>query len=199
MKAILGTRHEELVLDEAKIIEGVRGRDEAAFSAAISRYSRLLWVVASRHLPKAGGFSEHDIEECVADVFFDLWQDSERYDPEKGSLKSYLCMLASRKAISRYRRAAQSRVISLEELRQGDEPSFEDALDAQDYGDLYAGIARLPEPTREILMRRYFYNEQPAAIAARMQLPKKEIENRLYRAKKSLSCSLSERYKEVLS
>ena len=185
-------------MDEAKIIKGLREADEVVFSDTISRYSRLLWVVASRHLSRAEGFSEHDIEECIADVFFDLWQNSERYDSEKGSLKSYLCMLTSRKAISRYRRATHARVISLEDLKQGEEPSFEENVDAEDYRDLYAAIAHLPEPTQEILIRRYFYREQPAVIASKMHLPKKEIENRLYRAKKSLSCSLPERYKEAL-
>ena len=190
--------HEELDVDEAKIIKGLRVRDEMAFSNAITCYSRLLWVVVSRHLSKAEGFTEHDIEECIADVFFDLWQNIERYDPEKGSLKSYLCTLASRKAISRYRRAAQTKVVSFEDLKQGEEPSFEEVLDVDEYSDLYSAIEHLPEPTREIIIRRYFYNERPATIAARMQLPKKEVENRLYRAKKSLSCSLSDRYKEAL-
>ncbi|MCL1847278.1 MAG: sigma-70 family RNA polymerase sigma factor [Coriobacteriia bacterium] len=185
-------------MDEARIIKGLRARDEIAFAQAISSYSRLLWVVASRHLAKADGFTGHDIEECIADVFLDLWLNNERYDPEKGSLKSYLCVLTSRKAISRYRRAAQTKVVSFEDLRQDEEPSSEEAADVEDYGDLYRAIVHLPEPTREILVRRYFYNQQPAEIAARTQLPKKEVENRLYRAKQSLSSSLPTRYKEAL-
>jgi RNA polymerase sigma-70 factor (ECF subfamily) len=196
-----------LVLDEAKLVKGLHLRDEKAFSDAISRYSRLLWAVASRHLSKADGFSAHDIEECIADVFFDLWQNNERYDPLKGSLKSYLCTLTSRKAISRYRKAAQSKIVSFEDMNQAEElsstemsseaPSVDEAID-MDYSDLYGAIAHLPEPTREILIRRYFFEERPATIARKMRLPKKEVENRLYRARKSLSCSLPDRYKEAL-
>ena len=184
-------------MDEARLIKGLHLRDEKAFSEAISHYSRLLWVVASKHLSKAEGFSAHDIEECVADVFFDIWQNNERYDPKKGSLKSYLCTLTSRKAISRYRKAAQTKIISLEDMKQTEELFFEERIDGE-YSDLYDAIAQLPEPTREILIRRYFYGEQPAVIATKMRLPKKEVENRLYRAKKSLSCSLPDRYKEAL-
>ena len=184
-------------MDETKIIKGLRARDEAVFKDAISSYSRLLWVVASRHLSKTNGFSEFDIEECIADVFFELWQNIERYDPEKGSLKSYLCALTSHKAISRYRKASQTKVIPFGELRQEDEPTFEETFDTDDYSELYHAIALLPEPTREILIRRYFYEEMPAVIAAKMQLPKKEIKNRLFRAKKSLFYSLPITLKEA--
>ena len=187
-------------MDETGIIKGMRAGEEKAFSIAIAKYSRLLWVVASRHLSKVSGFTEHDVEECVADVFFDLWQDFENYDPEKGSLKSYLCVLTTRRAISRYRRAAQVRIISLEEVSRDEEPYCDEAVDTSDYSDLYNAISKLPEPTREILIRRYFYNEKPATIATKMQLQKKEIENRLYRAKQSLSRSLRDfQKKEALS
>lgn len=185
-------------MDETRIVRGLRERDEGAFAQAVLRYSRLLWVVASRHLARADGFGEHDIEECIADVFFDLWQNNERYDPEKGSLKSYLCVLTSRRAISAYRRAAQTKVVLLDDLKRDEEPWYEELVDEVDYRDLYGAISALPEPAREILVRRYFYGEQPAAIAAKMQLPKKEVENRLYRAKRSLASSLPDRFKEAL-
>ena len=185
-------------MDEAKLIKGIRTRDETAFADAISCYSRLLWVIASTHLSKADGFSERDIEECVADVFFDLWKNSERYDPERGSLKSFLCTMASRKAISMYRRSVQAEIIFLEDIQKTEEPIVEEEGENEDYRELYEAISCLPEPNREIITRRYFFNEKPAAIAAKMKLPKKEIENRLYRAKKSLSYSLPDRYKEAL-
>ena len=191
-------------MDETKIITGLCSHDEQAFSEAIAGYSRLLWAVAGRHLSKKDGFSKQDIEECVADVFVELWRNNDRYDPEKGSLKSYLCMLASRKAIDRYRKAAHSKaqaeVIALEDLRSYgvDEPFFEAEDDSIDYRDLYDAIISLPEPSREILIRRYFYQERPKAIAEKMQLPIKEIENRLYRAKRSLFRTLPFSLKEAL-
>ena len=186
-------------MDERKLIKGLKAHDEKTFQEAIEGYSRLLWVVASRHLSRADGFSDHDIEECIADVFFDLWQQSERYDPEKGSLKSYLCVLTSRKAISIYRKATQVKVISFEDLKPQEEPSFEELIEDEDHRDLYTALTQLPEPTREILIRRYFYEQQPRVIAVRMHLPIKEVENRLYRAKKSLSSTLPQRLKEALS
>ena len=190
-RLVSGVREERidrLSIDRDKVLE-----------EALASYSRLLWVVASRHLSRADGFSEQDIEECVADVFFDLWQDFDRYDPEKGSLKSYLCAVTSHKAISRYRKATQMKVISLDDVQQFEEPSYEEVVEPDDYRDLYDAISDLPEPTREILMRRYFFEEQPSTIATRMHLPKKEVENRLYRAKVSLSRTLPAKYKEALS
>ena len=185
-------------MDDAELAEGLGLRKEEAFIEAISRFSRLLWIVASRYLTRTDGFSDSDIEECIADVFLDLWQSIERYDPRKGSLKSYLYVLTSRKAISRYRKVAQAKIISFEDIPHEEEPFYEDSIDVADYRALYSAIEQLPEPTREILIRRYFFEEKPALIAEKMLLPKKEIENRLYRAKKSLFHTLSQTEIEAL-
>ena len=185
-------------MDETRIRKGLKNREERSILCAIEQYSRLLGVVASRHLSKTAGFNEHDIEECVADVFLELWQNFEKYDPEKGSLKTYLCVLTHRKAIDRYRSKTQVKIISLEEVQQNEEPGYEDDFDIGDYNELYSAIMRLPEPTREILIRRFFFDEKPSTIAKKMNLPQKEIDNRLYRAKQSLAYSLPLRFEEVL-
>ena len=44
----------------------------------------------------------------------------------------------------------------------------------------------LGEPDREVLVRRYYYDQKPKEIAAVLRLPVKQIENRLYRAKRFL-------------
>ena len=44
----------------------------------------------------------------------------------------------------------------------------------------------LGEPDREILLRRYCWDQKPREIAAALDLPVKQIDNRLYRTKQSL-------------
>ena len=48
----------------------------------------------------------------------------------------------------------------------------------------------LEEPDREIIIRRYYRDEKPRAIARALDLPVKQVENRLYRAKAKLRASL---------
>ena len=52
----------------------------------INKYSRLLWSVAAKILDGLG--NEQDAEECVADVFIELWKEPEKFDVNRGTLKS---------------------------------------------------------------------------------------------------------------
>ena len=188
-------------MESSNFLEKLLAKDEHAFSMLMDTYWRLLWTVAARHLSKQDGFNASDLEECISDVFIELWENPQRFDPAKGSLKTYLCALTRNKAIGVFRKSARAKLINFEEYKEGCEhqdgatceaAQWEAQWDPQalDYSTLYASICALPEPTKEILVRRYFYEQKPSEIAHRMQLPKKEVENRLYRAKQSLQKSL---------
>lgn len=47
-------------------------------------------------------------------------------------------------------------------------------------------IAELDEKEKELIVRRYYYEQKPAEIALALDIPKKQIENRLYYAKQKL-------------
>ena len=173
-------------MEQDELVYKLKKRDEKVFASLIETNSRLLWTVASGYLSRTVGCSAEDVEECVSDVFFELWEHPERFDPAKGSLKSYLCIITKNKAISIFRKKVQQNTLCLDDYRQVADVEQEDMLD-QDYVILYAAIEALPEPTREILIRRYYHDEKPAAIAEKTGLAKKEVENRLYRGKQTLA------------
>ena len=176
-------------IERKSLVDGVLRRDESAFREAIQTYTKLLWAVADSILNGCDGY-EQDVEECVSDVFIYLWNNIKQFDPARGSLKSYLVGIAKSNAINRYHKKSRERVVQLEDyMEKADE---EKQLETKDYSRLYEEVKKLPEPTREIMVRRFFYDEKPARIAEKMGLPKKEIDNRLYRGKKALSASLSD-------
>lgn len=177
-------------------IEKLLNRDEKTFTDIIDTYSQLLWVIAGGYLSKSSGCSEEDVEECVSDVFIELWNNPGKFDPARGSLKSYLCSLTKYKAISAFRKKMRGKTVNLEDYRDIPDEKSEDYLDRPDHGEMYEALRALPEPTREILIRRYFYEETPAVISDKLAIPKKEIENRLYRGKQALSALLHS-YREV--
>ena len=165
-------------MQEKNIIDAIKAGDEQAMQKIICRYSRLLWSIVGAVLSQVG--STEDMEECVADVFIDLWEHPQKYDESRGSLKAWLSVIARNKAIDRYRQKTKIQTIPLEETvlaQMGVEPEMENREGLQE------ALAELTEEEREILLRRYVYQQKPKEMAVALGLSVKQIENRLYRIK----------------
>ncbi|MGC6769840.1 RNA polymerase sigma factor [Enterococcus sp. LJL128] len=174
---------------EEEVYIGLLNRDEAVYQRLIQQYSKLLWAVASTVITSKNGSAVMDIEEVVSDTFVRLWQHPEKYQPEKGSLKSYLAVIARSLALNKVKKN-QKKMIQLEEA---EEPASELRMSREEeWQALYDAIRTLDEPTREIMIRRYFYEEKPQTIRDVMRLPAKEVDNCLYRGKKRLKRLLEE-------
>ncbi len=208
-----------MVSDE-KIIQAIRNREEQVISMVMRKYSKLLWKVTSAILINASSVQE--VEECVADVFIYLWLYPEKYEPEKGKLSSWLCMVARSKAIDRYRSIIRKQEISIEESykkfpsKTGEQKEYSlyDMV-FQMYGivrmveplakmvaeeekeTLFACIETLEELKKEILVRRYYYEQKPKEIALALDMPKKQVENCLYQTKQKLKKKIEQNNRDI--
>lgn len=165
-------------MQEKNIIDAIKAGDEQAMQKIICRYSRLLWSIVGAVLSQVG--TTEDMEECVADVFIDLWEHLQKYDESRGGLKAWLSVIARNKAIDRYRQKTKIQTIPLEETvlaQMGVEPEMENREGLQE------ALAELTEEEKEILLRRYVYQQKPKEMAVALGLSVKQIENRLYRIK----------------
>lgn len=177
-------------MNDEKIIARIAAGDESAIDGVINKYSRLLWHIASAVLEKSG--SVQDVEECVADVFIHLWQHPDKYDPARGSLKVWLSACARSRAIDRYRAITKRQTEPLDDNLLAWQLGLADALAAkEEHQALLSAVQALDEPDREILIRRYFYEQKPRDIALALDLPVKNVENRLYRTKLKLRETIS--------
>lgn len=159
-------------------------------ACAMDKYARLLWSVAGTVLKNVA--STEDIEECVADVFVYLWENPEKFDSRRGRLKVWLTVVARSQAVDRYRRLTRESALPLDDTvlsRQLD--LTEGLLAAEARRALVAAVNALEEPDREIILRRYYYDQRPRDIACALDLPVKQVENRLYRAKQKLRAAIT--------
>ncbi len=167
------------------ILEGILNRDEGTIAWVIQKYSRLLWSVADAVLKNIG--SSQDTEECVADVFILLWQSPQKFDPERGSLKNWLSMVARSRAIDRYRELSRHATVSLDDAMIAGRIGIRDALlDREQRRELTDAIGALGELERDILLRRFYYGQKPTQIARALKLSVKQVDNFLYRTKRKL-------------
>ena len=177
-------------MNDITAIAGIRNRDERIINDVIVKYSKLLWPIASAVLKNVG--SEQDVEECVADVFIDLWENPDKYDAARGTLKTWLCMVARCKAIDRYRALSKHSTVPLEGAMMAGRMGMQDALlQDETKRELVAAVNALADVEKDILIRRYYYEQKPREIAKALDLPLKQVENHLYRSKQKLRKAIS--------
>ncbi len=182
------------VLSDKKIISAIAARDERMLAYVVQKYSKLLWRIAASVLINAA--SVQDVEECVADVFIYLWQYPEKYDPDKAKLSSWLSVIARSRAVDSYRRITRKREISMEkimvesleyaEIATADEEMEHSMECLSSMEKLRSCIDGLDEKEKELVIRRYYYEQKPAEIAVALDMPKKQVENKLYYVRQKL-------------
>lgn len=171
-------------MSDAKIVKSIMDGDEQVFDHVITKYSKLMWHVVSRVLISGDC---RDIEECVADVFIYLWKNPDKYNPEKGSLKSWLCVIAKSRAVNKLKDISRHSSLSLDEAVLSESFEIEGLiLDRESAEILVAAVKSLNEPDREIFIRRYCYEEKVSKIAEDLNLSEKSVESHLYRTKLKL-------------
>lgn len=177
-------------LNDEAIAAALKQGDAAAMDTVITKYSKLLWSIASPILSPVS--SVQDIEECVADVFIYLWQNPQKFDPCRGTLKVWLSIVTRSQAVDRYRRLARLEAIPLDDTLLTRQLSLPDdiLLQKETRHTLWAAVRALKEPEQEMIVRRYYYGQKPREIARALGFPVKSVENRLYRAKQALRSTL---------
>lgn len=149
---------------------------EEGAAALLEAYSGLVCWVCSRRLS-----DPEDVKECVNDTFAGFCREWTRFDQEKGTLKNYLCLLADRQALSRYRKNQR---YSQAEGRAREQERV--LPDVQEYTDLEEAIQQLKPVDQEIIRQKYFGGLNFHEIAARLDFPYETVKKRNQRALKKL-------------
>lgn len=122
-------------------------------------------------------------EEITQEVFVYMWQNPDRFDPERGTLRAFLGALAHRRAVDEVRRntrrtAREDRVgndaSSLEALEIGDD--FERSQTAE---RVRAAVSSLPEQQRRAVLLAYFGSCTFRQVAEQLGIPEGTAKSRL--------------------
>lgn len=85
-------------ISDNDLMEAVGEGDQSALAKLYDRHSRHVYTVAKRVLG-----SDADAEAIVSDVFLELWKAAGRFEPSRGSCRTYLVVLARSRSIDRLR------------------------------------------------------------------------------------------------
>lgn len=164
--------------------------------ALMQEYGRYVYTIVYNKLRSCG--TNEDIEECVSDVFADLFISFEYSGDHVGDIKGYIGTLAKRTAIDYYRRlsAAGSRTVSADDEDMAELASDINVDEKVDSSELrrilLASISSLGEPDSTILIQKFYYGLSSKEIAEHVSMTASSVRSRCTRAMEKLRSALAQ-------
>ena len=178
-------------MDDQSLLALLREDPERGLSALMERYLPLVAALVRGRLD--GVCPRADMEECVSDVFSQLYLQRNDIDLSRGTIKAYLCAIARNKSAD-VRRAAGR----YDPLPEGWDVPEEDSdaetllLRRERRQAVVQAVLRLDNTDREIIVRKYFFRQPSAAVAKEMGMTVSAVDTRTHRALKKLRAILGE-------
>lgn len=156
---------------DAVLWRSLQRGDRTAFGALYDRYAALVYAIALRTLGNV-----QDAEDLTQDVFLQLARSA--YDPQRGTLRTFLAVLTRSRSLDRLRagqRARQSLTTWQAEQQQtiADPPDLlAESLDRADsMQQVQSALAQLSDNQRQVLQLAYSDGLSQSAIAERLGIP----------------------------
>jgi RNA polymerase sigma-70 factor, ECF subfamily len=162
------------------------------FSAAYREHYPLAFSTAYRVLRDAA-----TAEDVVQDVFTTIWRHPDKFDPQRGSLRGYVAMMAGSRAVDRVRSrnagsAAADRLAVLDVQREQGVESPADAVMRRHEASLaLAAVAELPAAQRDAVLMAYGRGLSTAEIAKAAGVPLGTAKSRLRQGLQRMRQALS--------
>lgn len=172
----------------ARLVHAAAGGDCTAFEAFYDRTLGYAQAVAGRLLHGA------DLEDLLADAYFEAWRCAARFDPQRGSAVTWLLTIVRSRALDQLRhRAARPQGSDDVADERADEAA--DPIDAlwrrQSGRRLHEALAALDARERWVLGLAYFRDRSHSEIASVTGLPLGTVKSLLARAQAKLRLALA--------
>lgn len=162
----------------------------------VREYGRYVYVIVYNKLRGCG--TKEDIEECVSDVFADLFMKCEIDTSYENDLKYLIGTIAKREAIDSFRRltakAGHIADTGEDDMRElASDFSVDEHVDRSELRRvLIDKIDELGEPDSTILIQKFYYNRNSREIAQSLSMTAVAVRQRCSRAMDKLRTKLLE-------
>jgi len=156
---------------DADLMRQVAGGSESALDALHGRFARPVFALAVQALDRAAA------EDIVQDVFLVVWRKADRFDPERGTVRSWLLQIAHNRVLNELRRRSRQPELEpdgdvrLGEIESRDPGPAERVVEQRRRELVTEALGELPDPQREALDLAYFDDLTHQQVATRLDLP----------------------------
>ncbi len=165
-------------MQDKMLLDLLLSKPHKGIERIMKEYTGFVYAIAKTRL--IGVCTLEDVEELASDVFFYLYEQRENINLEKGSLKTWLAVITTRRAVDLYRKkTAQGKELPLYE----ETLSSDDFIEKQeDRAAVVAAIKELGEPDTEILLRKLYFGQTAREIAKIKDMSTSAVEKRISRS-----------------
>jgi RNA polymerase sigma-70 factor, ECF subfamily len=171
-----------------QLMEDVVNRKADALESIYQRYGSLLRTVILGVIR-----DEADLDDVLHDVLLQVWEQSDRYNPNEKGLRGLLVTLARRRSLDRLRRrAAYRRATESLKSDTGNPLTLEVApttnqVEVNDLSKLLnRAIQVLPEAQKEVIDLTFFKGMSQREIASKRKISLGTVKTRLHLAQRKL-------------
>jgi len=157
--------------------------DERDVREAYSAHASELYGFAVRSLGDSGL-----AEEAVQETFLRAWRAGERFDPQIGSLRTWLFAILRNVVIDLGRARAVRPTVSDEGIEASVEPFDEALLSWQ----IEEAMRRIGDQHRRVLVETYYRGRPYAEVADELGVPEGTVKSRVYYGLRALRVVLEE-------
>jgi RNA polymerase sigma-70 factor (ECF subfamily) len=175
--------------DAALVVAIGRWREDA-LAEAYRRHAGAVYGLARRVL------NDPTIaEEIVQEVFLRLWNTPEKFDPERGSLRSFLLAQAHGRAVDMVRADTSRRQREERDARQTAEGGYDIEHEVWDMAvadQVRQAMSTLPEEERQAILLAYFGGHTYREVAVKLGAPEGTVKSRIRTGLKRMRAELAD-------
>jgi RNA polymerase sigma-70 factor (ECF subfamily) len=164
---------EQNVAPDLAMVTALKAGDQSAVAQLYDRYSSVVYAVALRVLSDTGA-----AEDVLQEVFLQLWRNPAAFDAARGTLGSWLAVIARNRAIDFLRKRKPE--TDLEDVIVSVSPDLAREADRSRAAEKIRGvIGAMPPPQRSALEMAYFEGLSHSEIAGKTGEPLGTIKTRI--------------------
>ena len=182
--------HDIEEFSDAQLVTAIGRYSEVALAEAYRRHGGAVFGLAKRVLHSAP-----EAEDVTQEVFLRLWNQPDRFDPARGSLRSFLLTQTHGRAVDAVRSSSSRRLREARDAMRRARSAYDMQHEAWDLAladQVTRAMGELPDDERRAIELAYFDGRTYREVARLLDQPEGTIKSRIRNGMRRMRAALSD-------